>query len=905
MTSTVASSITKPIKSQLASTAFSKSQWQSMAVKWQVSAESRWKNSEEKLSSSLKISRKHADQISNMKVENEMIVTDTDLIWRENKSLVLTLDRVELGVKTLSQHISKVGSEISAQRNLKKEFQSSDLETDEATKDLHARFISLSLSMTKKTDQIESLAKSKTDQLKSGKESLHLGERDIICQFERLVSALKEINEMGQKIDSEIREKEISSKRLEENVDLLVGNLVQASAEFDSTKDDFRLIDCDFADECQKLDERELLILEPLETGLKVQTKLESGEGEVSNIEESLENEIFEIKTSLGQSEDLLIEVLSNEKKIKDEISTTTREADGLRIDLQEIKRTTKDISNLRNSLVKSEDERMTAAKRLEELSEIENHKGQLDEHNMKLCQEIHSLEASVSSKMMEISEIQDTVKLKDLEFEESDQTLESLTSQESVTLKEIAKMKRSHDNVVIASARISEKIRFVETKISKNVSLPNYQLKLEEARKTLTGLKRESDQLNLLEKKGNETVALSEKQTEDLKANLTSHINLVEKLEERIQSASDQGNKKLVSDKALKSKLKSLETKLKKFERDEKSLGKEIDSKDVEKEKLEKEMVGIGDELKSKEKDRIEIEESIIQVKNSLFYLESNAKIAEESLKKQLQVKKKFEKDLSKEKQLMIGAKRNMEKMSKQFEKSSEDKGEVDRLKGEKVKTLEEVLKLKNSLNLKLSTVEDELANNEDKSQKDGQNLKLTESVLKKFEKEKAKVETELKASVQEYNGILICRNSENNDSFKNLTIDVQKVKTQEELMYCQLQKALTDLLRMEKSVNLVEETSALEGKKSFLQELEKHLKEREQEGAKLNTKLDSLKQTDSPAPNSKFFKTPRSIFNYRSSTMPSPRKKMAKDSKRSPATSAKGDSEVFDATVPLTPKR
>ena len=213
----------------------------------------------------------------------------------------------------------------------------------------------------------------------------------------------------------------------------------------------------------------------------------------------------------------------------------------------------------------------------------------------------------------------------------------------------------------------------------------------------------------------------------------------------------------------------------------------------------------------------------------------------------------------------------------------------------------------MKNSLNLKLSTVEDELANNEDKSQKDGQNLKLTESVLKKFEKEKAKVETELKANVQEYNGILICRNSENNDSFKNLTIDVQKVKTQEELMYCQLQKALTDLLRMEKSVNLVEETSALEGKKSSLQELEKHLKEREQEGAKLHTKLDSLKQTDSPAPNSKFFKTPRSIFNYRSSTMPSPRKKMAKDkdSKRSPATSAKGDSEVFDATVPLTPKR
>ena len=54
-----------PLKSQLTSPAFSKGQWQSMAVKWQVSTESRLKNSEEKLSSNLNISEKCQTNLRN------------------------------------------------------------------------------------------------------------------------------------------------------------------------------------------------------------------------------------------------------------------------------------------------------------------------------------------------------------------------------------------------------------------------------------------------------------------------------------------------------------------------------------------------------------------------------------------------------------------------------------------------------------------------------------------------------------------------------------------------------------------------------------------------------------------------------------------------------------------------
>ena len=53
-------------------------------------------------------------------------------------------------------------------------------------------FLSLSLTQSQKTLQIESLAKSKKGQLKIGRESLDLGEQDILCQFERLVRSVED-----------------------------------------------------------------------------------------------------------------------------------------------------------------------------------------------------------------------------------------------------------------------------------------------------------------------------------------------------------------------------------------------------------------------------------------------------------------------------------------------------------------------------------------------------------------------------------------------------------------------------------------------------------------------------------------------------------------------------------------
>merc|ERR1712110_1177622 len=253
--------------------------------------------------------------------------------------------------------------------------------------------------------------------------------------------------------------------------------------------------------------------------------------------------------------------------------------------------------------------------------------------------------------------------------------------------------------------------------------------------------------------------------------------------------------------------------------------------------------------------------EEAINKLKESLSEVEAreaNAKSTAEMLKRKLEAKKKLEKDLSKEKKVLIGANKNKDKMSKQLEKSSLDRNSIEISKDEHKKNLEEFLKLKESLTLELSNVEDQLSKSNKVALSQGdakKNSKLVESVLKKFEKEKVTVQNELKYKVQEYKGILVCRDNDHNDSFKRLTKDVEEAK------------------------------------------------DKEQEGAELLAKVDSLKKTDSPAPSSKFFKTPRNLSIYRSPTMPSPRKKLAKDSKTAPV-GDKGDGQASDI-VPVTPRR
>ena len=373
-----------------------------MASKWHVSTESRLKNSEEKLSSSLSISQRHVEQISKMKTEIDQVVEDTDFIGRETQTLVQTLVKVKDESDFLSDHILRAENDLTAQSSIKQQFQSLNLEMCTTLEDMQAEFKGLSLLHSEKVGIIESKAKTKKEQLDCLRGSLDSGERELHNQFEKLVFDLKEATRRIETIGQEILDKEKLSESLNENVLTLVGDHEKASVGLDSVQAQLDKLNDDLVKGLGKLKEEEFGIMDGLQQGLKEKERLESDEIQLTNFVETLEDESLDIKDCLGREEDNLMELLSKEKCLNEELSVVKRNGDLLLLDLQEIDKTEELIANLKASLESSEEECLAVSKKVEDLSAIENLKGQLDEKNVKLCQDIYSLEAAVNAKMIE-----------------------------------------------------------------------------------------------------------------------------------------------------------------------------------------------------------------------------------------------------------------------------------------------------------------------------------------------------------------------------------------------------------------------------------------------------------------------------------------------------------------------
>ena len=223
--STIASSATSPMKSRQASPTFSMSHWQAMASKWHVSTESRLKTSEEKLSSSQSISRRHADQISKMKTEIDTVVTDTDDIGRHAQTLVKTLGQVKHELDVLSHHILKAENDLTSQSSLKDQFHSLNLEMSHSLEDMQTEFTGLSLLHSEKFGIVESKARMKKEQVDCLRGSLNSGDQELHSQYDKLVLDHKEAAGKIETIGQEVLVKEKTSASLDENVITLDGTV--------------------------------------------------------------------------------------------------------------------------------------------------------------------------------------------------------------------------------------------------------------------------------------------------------------------------------------------------------------------------------------------------------------------------------------------------------------------------------------------------------------------------------------------------------------------------------------------------------------------------------------------------------------------------------------------------------
>ena len=238
--STAASSATSPMKSQQDSPTFSMSRWQAMATKWHVSTAARLQTSEEKLSSSQSISRRHADQISKMKTEIDTVATDTDVIGRDAQTLVETLAQVKHELDALSHHILKAENDLTAQSSLKDQFHSLNLEMSHTLEDMQTEFKGLSMLHSEKIGIVESKARMKKEQLDCLRGSLNSGDQELHSQYEKLFLDHKEATGKIETIGQEVLVKEKTSASLDENVITLDGDHQKASGGLGSVQAQLR-----------------------------------------------------------------------------------------------------------------------------------------------------------------------------------------------------------------------------------------------------------------------------------------------------------------------------------------------------------------------------------------------------------------------------------------------------------------------------------------------------------------------------------------------------------------------------------------------------------------------------------------------------------------------------------------
>ena len=191
--------------------------------------------------------------------------------------------------------------------------------------------------------------------------------------------------------------------------------------------------------------------------------------------------------------------------------------------------------------------------------------------------------------------------------------------------------------------------------------------------------------------------------------------------------------------------------------------------------------------------------------------------------------------------------------------------------------------------------TLETELSNVSSKG--DGSlsqsNLRVSQSVIDQLEDHKAKLASDHKLMVREYEGTLICKEREKEKSLKDLKDDIDKLNKNLESNSSKIEFLMMELNKVDEDEDQNEASKVLkqvEEVKTSLVALETHLKERREEGSKLELQLENLKEYETPNPEGRFFKTPKTQATpcYKSPIMPSPRKKIALGSsvKTPPAT-------------------
>ena len=841
--------------------------------------------------------------IAKLMAENDAEVAEAAAIGQENQRLSGSLDDAKSEVIKLGNQVKMVKAEIIVQNDQIKSKEDFERERHQIAEELTGKFEGLSLKYERKIDEVKRNLNSKQETLNRKKHSLDESGNDLKRQFGKLHLNLDSLEKDLKVRSEELRSVEKETKGLEAVVAALDDSNEKLTFIQDEAVIELGKMEDNFGKNLKDLETCHKECLEQMEEIKKEAERQAVAFDEITDDLEANNDEIADLETLT----DMTIESSTNVSNLILDVDFKISEAQVVVESLNEkiitIDKTKNEFVLVQNLLEKTEIQQRQVAKKVETLHEVDTQKEELDEVNLHLYQEIHNLESMVDKKIIDITEAKDLLRTKDNAMLDREEELKRLSSEVNLAsnkledlLRKETQLKSEESKVTTANKLVTQKVDDLKKMmVDLEAEIQDHSVATSRLNSNLEGSTSKKRQLE-------ETNHIQEIKIDELKSTFVMKKGSISEVSEKIDSLDSNSScpASSLNDKELASKLKSVTGKLKKMEKELKLVSNESHNRSEEKKKLEEELSIAENDLNSRlaKVDTTEAENEFMKAEVlKLEVSEEDLKKDKTSLKDNLDKIKKIEKEITLSKRALTAATKSHDKMSKQLEKSTKERDVIAIEKAGKEAKVQEMKATKESLINELGELRskcDSLSKSTSNSQ-GGLNLKLAQNVLRKHEEQMTKMIADQKMKIQECQGILICKDRENEECFKKLQGEIHTFRKELEFKRLQLDKKFLELKQIEE----MEEENDLSSKylkdtddlTNSIAKLEAHYNERVEEGKKLQAQMEFLKEADSPhpTPSSKFFKTPRTMSNYKSPVIPSPRKKLK--------------TSGVSASVPVTP--
>ena len=862
-------------------------------IQWQVKTESNLKEKEGKLTASLSITNRLNDELLKIRSNNEAISSQTKFLEQEQISLLQTFDKAKSEVLKMTEQLKRVKFVSDKFSFVNDGLSSTETQRSEDVDVLAGEIANLRLSYDSKIDHVVSLISSEQELLKSVQDALKVNREAKVTNLEDLGSCLRKIKEDLGSLSARVQGLGVKSSFLKETIDSLELK-VKSNSESTilKTKENFEK-ESNLGKKFLQMEQEEVVLSSKLgnldqeltksdKSSKKVLTDLELKQEEIKYFKNLLSEHLMSIKARSEEEENLQLELSKSDKIV-----------DGLNFQLDNIEKLKNEIVCLKNVLGKSESQRLEIAGKVGKLVEVDNLKDHLEAENFSLCQDIHNLETQVNSRTTEIADLKDVLKSNDLSSQKKESNLKSLIKDNKtlMTLKDYLGVEEKELNSRSSGLMTRRKEMEDELDVLKkreSIELEkDLKIEVENYIKLLDDKKRSFHDAEV-------KIAKLKDKRKELKDLIESKQDQIKTFDEKITFSTESSKETSGSDKELQKQLQNLRTKLRKHDQELSKINGQVDQRTLTEGKLKEDLI-------KAEKEEVKINEIVVNLgaevenlKSSMIILEAElakGNALENQMKLNLEQIKRLEKSVSARKRSLTSATKSHEKLMKQFDKNSNS---LQSLKSEASQVEENLRKnqsLKEDLNKEM-ILEKELSNFSSPTTGLSPNdLRASQSVIDQLEDFKSKLTSEHKLMVREYEGTLICKERENERLLKDLQDDIERLSKNFESNSTKLEILMVDLEKIDENVDVNDEASKVlnqvEEAKNSLAALERHLKDRKEEGTKLESQLENLKQyDDSPNPSGRFFKTPRSqaLPFYKSPIIPSPRKKMATGDVKTP---------------------